>query len=156
MSIFSELGVREGKDRTKEEVLYNIASCYVLFEQKLSRLLLPYNLSPVKMNALLMIKHVGGKAGLAQVEIGKRMIVTAGNVTRLIDRMEKDGLVERVAQANDRRVKSIKITKKGSELLDAVWPMYIKEVHEVTSSVSDQDGARVVQVLDQLRQKLFR
>lgn len=65
MSIFAQLGVRDGKDRIKEEVLYNLAACYVLVEKKISHFLAPYDLSPVKMNALLMIKHVGKKRRVA-------------------------------------------------------------------------------------------
>ncbi|MEI8344620.1 MAG: MarR family transcriptional regulator [Candidatus Omnitrophota bacterium] len=154
MSIFSELGIQTGKDRKKEEVLYNIASCYALFEQRMSRILRPYHLSPVKMNALMMVKHVGVGNGLSQIEIGKRMIVSAGNITRLVDRMEQEGLVERLAQPKDRRVKRIKITKKGSDLLDQVWSIYIKEIHQVTSSLSDQDSTELVTVLGRLRKSI--
>lgn len=155
MSIFNELGIKGGKDRIKEEILYSIISCHGLIELEMGRVLQPYGLSPVKMNALMMIKHIGGAKGLPQVDVGRRMIVTAGNITRLIDRMEKDGFVERVAQLKDRRVKLIKITKKGSELLDRVWPIYIKKVHDLLAFVSDQDGARVAGTLDRIRKSLI-
>ena len=107
MSIFADLGVRDGKDRAKEGLLYNLAACYALLEREIDLFLSPYGLSPVKMNALLMIKHIGKKEGLSQAEIGKRMIVSAGNITRLIDRLEQDKFVERISKSGDKRVKII-------------------------------------------------
>ena len=69
MSIFSEMGIREGKDKLKEELLYNLASSYALLEREIERALSSFGLSAVKMNALLMIKHVGKDKGLSQMDI---------------------------------------------------------------------------------------
>ncbi len=154
MSIFAELGVRDGKDRVKEEVLYNLAACYALAERRVTHVLAPFDLSPVKMNALLMIKHVGKKAGLSQVDISKRMIVSAGNITRLIDRLENEKLVERASLPGDRRVKLIRITKKGSDLLDATWPTYKKEVERMISIMPNLDIVTAGVVLSGFREKL--
>jgi len=155
MSIFSELGVRGGKERVKEETLYNLVSCYGLIENRLERFLSSYGLSPVKMNALMMIKHVGGMPGLSQAEIGKRMIVTAGNITRLIDRLEREGLAERVLQPKDRRVRRIRITQKGSDLLDKVWPVYIKEVDRILSVLPAREAVTVNELLGKVRKGLL-
>ncbi len=154
MSIFLELGVRDGKDRMREEVLYNLAACYALAERKVNQVLAPYNLSPVKMNVLLVIKHVGKNNGLSQVEIGKRMIVSASNMTHLIDRLEKEKLVERTPLRGDRRVKVICITKKGSDLLDSVWPVYKKEVNGMMSVMPELDIKTACVVLSGFREKL--
>ena len=155
MSIFSELGIRDGKDRAKEELLYNLAACYALLERKITQFLAPCGLSPVKMNALLMIKHIGGREGLPQVDIGTRMIVSAGNITRLIDRLEKEKLVERVSKSGDKRVKIIRITKKASDLLDRVWPVYKKQVEKIIS-LSSMDVIKAGNLLSGLREKLTK
>ncbi len=154
MSIFAELGVRDGKDRVKEEVLYNLAACYVLIEKKIAHVLKPHGLSPVKMNALLMVKHVGKKEGLSQIEISKRTIVTKGNITRLIDRLEKEKLVERLSKPGDARIKLIKITEKGSKLLDKVWPIYKKEVENTVSIMPAMDMITAGVVLSGFREAL--
>lgn len=156
MTIFSELGVREGRphERDREALLYNLAACYAAAERRLERALRGHGLSPVKMNALLMIKHTGGPEGLSQQELCARMIVSAGNITRLIDRLEKESLVERNAQKGDRRVKRIRITKKGSDLLAAVWPFYKKQTEYLTQALTAADVARTVASLERLRQSL--
>src|SRR3989338_7222783 len=124
MSIFRELGVREGKDRINEEVIYNIAKAYTVIDGVISGFLSKYDLSPAKFNILLMVKHVGKDKGISQNEISKLLLVTTSNITRMIDKLEKDKYVERISQKGDRRVNLIKITKKGSELLDTIWPGY--------------------------------
>ena len=153
MSIFDELGIRENKGRLKEEILYNLGACYVLAEKEISRVLSGFNLSPVKMNALLIIKHVGKHKGMSQSEIAKKMIVTAGNITRLLDRLEKDGLIQRISLEGDRRVNLIKITAKGSGPLDKAWPIYDKKVDEIIS-LSHSNIARMVPNLNELRRNL--
>src|SRR5262245_52579720 len=130
MSIFSDLGVEKGKHRLQEEVLYNLAAGYALAERFMEKVLTPYGLSAVKMNALLVIKHAGRSQGLAQNEIGRRLIVTASNITRLLDRLESEGWIERVC-GKDRRVKCTRITSKGSALLDRVWPHYQRALREI-------------------------
>jgi len=124
MSIFRELGIRGSKDRINEEVIYNIAKAYTLIDNVISGFLSKYDLSPAKFNILLMVKHVGEDKGLSQNEISKLLLVTTSNITRMIDKLENDKYVERVSQKGDRRVNLIKITKKGSDLLDAIWPNY--------------------------------
>jgi DNA-binding MarR family transcriptional regulator len=128
MSIFREMGMREGEDRINEEVVYNIARIYSLIDRVISDLLSKYELSSAKFNILLVVKHVGGKEGIAQNEISKKLLVTTSNVTRMIDRLEKEKLVRRVALEGDRRVKRILITEKGAALLDKTWPPYKKAV----------------------------
>ncbi|MBL7131476.1 MAG: MarR family transcriptional regulator [Candidatus Omnitrophica bacterium] len=124
MSILRELGVREGKDRINEEVIYSIANAYMHIDRIISAQLAKNKLSPAKFNILLMVKHVGKEKGLAQNEISKLLLVTTSNVTRMIDKLEKEGLAIRVLVKGDRRIKRIKITEKGSGLLDKVWPLY--------------------------------
>lgn len=154
MSIFNDLGVRDGKDRQGEAALYNLAACYNHAERLIAEHLTPHGLTPVKMNALLIIRHVGGPQGLAQNEIGKRMIVTAGNVTRLLDRLEKERLIERVSQAGDRRVKLVRITAKAATLLDQVWPDYKRMVNALMEPLSGPEMASTVKNLEKLRKSL--
>ena len=134
MNIFHELGVREGKDRMNEEVIYNIARAYTIIDNFITKFLETYNLSPAKFNILLLVKHVGKDKGIPQQEISKLLLVTTSNMTRMIDKLEKDEYVERLHQEGDRRVNLIKITKKGSDLLNAIWPHYKEKIDNLVES----------------------
>ena len=154
MSIFAQLGIKGGKERLHEETLYNLAACYALAEKKVADELEPFGLSPVTMNALLAVKHIGGKQGISQSDIGKRLVVTAGNITRLLDRLEKQKWVLRRPSDRDRRIKKIFITESGSKLLAQAWPHYIRRVREIVSMLPKPEIQTTVRVLDQFRQCL--
>lgn len=124
MEPLKRFGIELGKQNHQEAAIYGLACIYLQIDKEISDYLRPFNLSPAKFNALMVIKHQGKAKGLSQVEIGKFLIVTASNITRLIDKLEKEEFIERLSRKGDRRVNLVKISKKGSDLLDKVWPGY--------------------------------
>ena len=69
--------------------------------------------------------------GLRQYEIGERVLLNKHNLSRLIDRLEADGFVKRQACDTDGRGNIIKITKKGMQLKQTMWPIYAKAIQEL-------------------------
>src|SRR5215467_10951847 len=74
------------------------------------------DLSATQYNVLRILRGAGPE-GLACRGIGDRMITHDPDITRLLDRMEKRGLITRERQKDDRRVVKTRITAKGLELL---------------------------------------
>jgi len=70
-------------------------------------------------------------SGLRQYEIGERILLNKHNLSRLIDRLESNGLVKRQACNVDGRGNIIKITKKGLQLKQEVWPVYAKAIQQL-------------------------
>lgn len=70
----------------------------------------------------------GGKLRL--IELGERMLLKKFNVTRLIDRMESEGYVQRVVCDNDARGTYATITPAGKKLRRTMWPVYYDAVSE--------------------------
>ena len=79
----------------------------------------------------MVAKHLGGIKGISQIELGDKLFVTAANITKLIDGLEKKGLVRRFPLENDRRVNLIKITEAGSQLLDDIWIKHVKAINAI-------------------------
>src|SRR5438034_442281 len=73
-------------------------------------------LSEIQLRALRILRGAGPE-GMACREIGERMITHDPDITRLLDRMEKRGLITRERQKDDRRVVKTRITPQGLELL---------------------------------------
>lgn len=67
-------------------------------------------------------------SGLRQFEIGERVLLNKYNLSRLIDRLESDELVKRQACDIDGRGNVVKITKKGMQQKQAMWPVYAKAI----------------------------
>jgi DNA-binding MarR family transcriptional regulator len=78
-----------------------------------------HGLSPTQYNALRILRGAGPQ-GLACSEIGARMINHDPDITRLVDRLERRGLVERGREHKDRRVITTRIAEAGLELLQAL------------------------------------
>ena len=72
-------------------------------------------------------------------EIGKRLLITGGNVTGIMDRLEKIGLVLRVRDADDRRIIKAKLTQKGLETFYTADTLYKKALKEVFASLNKQE-----------------
>ena len=153
MNIFRELGVEMGEDRIDEEVIYNIAKVYTLVSNTLAVVLSRHNLSLAKFNILLMAKHVGRDKGISQHKLSELLLVTTSNTTRMIDKLEKEGYVARTSKTGDRRVRLIKITREGSDLLDKVWPDYKKKIEElVGSNLSKAEKEKINEILEKLKE----
>src|SRR4029077_11786488 len=60
--------------------------------------------------------------GLSFVDISRRLLVTSGNLTGIVDRLEREGLVIRTQDTADRRIVRIRLTPKGKDLIGRLVP----------------------------------
>jgi DNA-binding MarR family transcriptional regulator len=98
--------------------------------------------------------EAGKEGGLSQAQISDMMLVNRANITSLVDRMEKAGLVARTAHSNDRRFNIIKLTGKGEKLFAKVEPHYIKQVHKAMSSLDESELKKLMTMLEKVRETL--
>ncbi|MEW5784506.1 MAG: MarR family transcriptional regulator [Bacillota bacterium] len=75
------------------------------------------------MSSIPELRHAG-EEGLPLCQLGEKLLVTRANITGLIDRLEKDGLVIREADVSDRRVIRARLTRQAQNKLDAVLPLH--------------------------------
>jgi DNA-binding MarR family transcriptional regulator len=85
-------------------------------ERDVTELLKPYDLSGAQYNVLRVLRGAGPE-GATCGEVGGRLIKHDPDVTRLLDRLEKRGLIARGRDANDRRVVRTRVTREGLDLL---------------------------------------
>jgi DNA-binding MarR family transcriptional regulator len=86
-----------------------------LLSRRLSLVLKEADLSPTQYNVLRILR--GAPEGLACGEIAGRMITRDPDVTRLLDRLEKRGLIARSRESKDRRMVLTRITPEGLRAL---------------------------------------
>jgi DNA-binding MarR family transcriptional regulator len=86
-----------------------------MLSRRLVQVLKPEDLSSTQYNVLRILR--GSPAGLPCGEIGNRMITRDPDITRLLDRLEKRGLISRWRDDKDRRVVMARITPAGLKLL---------------------------------------
>lgn len=100
-----------------EETFLNVLRASATLMNGLAELLRPANLTQPQYNVLRILRGAG-PAGLPSGEIGERMLTRDPDVTRLIDRMEKLGLVSRERDTRDRRVVIVRIAEQGRHVVD--------------------------------------
>jgi len=96
-------------------------------------------LAPLRNQTYHVLRILKRSGPLPVSAIGKRLIIAKQNMTPLIDRLVKDGLVERRSDSADRRIKNILITEKGIGFLDETRLGLKEIVKENTSGLSDED-----------------
>lgn len=136
----------ENQDESSK-LIYAIGLLWGKISSNLDEILQTKKLNISKFNILMIIKHAGGYDGIQQNEISKRLLVTASNITKLLDKLEKEGLITRNSKKDDRRVKLIRITDYGSNLLDKVWPEYKLSIEKLMSQFPSDKAFPVENIL---------
>lgn len=118
-----------------------LARAYATVARAISAKVAEYGLTAPQFGILEALHHLGP---LPLGELAEKLLVTGGNVTYVMDRLERLGLVERCRNEADRRVVTAHLTAKGRELVTEVFPghaTYITELLE-TLDPEEQDTAR--------------
>lgn len=100
---------------------------------------------------VLRILRGAEPAGLPTLEIGTRLVEQTPGVTRLLDRLEKKGLVAR-ARGTDRRQVFCKITEPGLALLSEVDGPVLEANEESVKPLSGSDRKKLLSLLQAVRE----
>lgn len=80
-----------------------------------------------------------GEGGLRPFQLIERTLFAQYNISRLLARLEADGLVEKLRVADDGRGQTIRITAKGRETRRKMWTVYGKSITELVGARLSQD-----------------
>lgn len=136
MADLSQFGIVQNEGKYSQEIVYTLALVYSLIDNEIANYLAPFNFSIGKFNTLVAIRHHGGKNGIKQVEVSQHLIVTPSNMTKMIDKLSKEGFVTRSPLDGDRRVNILKVTEKGEKILDKIWPGYLEAIEKMTAQLN--------------------
>lgn len=112
-----------------------------------------WGLTPEQYNVLRILRGAE-PTGLPTLEIGRRMITRASNVTRIIDRLESKKLVDRKRETQDRRVVRIRISGEGLKLLDEMQDTVTDASQGSISGLTETEAQRLVNLLEKIREGL--
>lgn len=92
--------------------------------------------------------------GLTMGQLSRRMMVTNGNVTWLVDRLVADGLAARVAVPGDGRATTVRLTAKGRRDFEAMTPAHHGWVHAMLDGITAKELASLHGLLGKLKQSV--
>jgi MarR family 2-MHQ and catechol resistance regulon transcriptional repressor len=103
-----------------------------------------HNVTVSQFGVLEALYHLGP---LSQRDIGKKILKTSGNVTMVVDNLEKRHLVKRDKDNNDRRMIIVRLTDKGYQLIHQIFPVHAKVAEQVFGALSTQEVEQLGRLL---------
>ena len=97
-------------------------------------------------DVLLELDRAGGRLRIG--ELGERLVVAPYNMTRLVDRLEKEKLLKRARVEGDGRGASVALTDKGADVRRKMWPHYRKAIDDVfAQALGEKDADAMARAL---------
>ncbi len=106
-------------------------------------------LSQARFFALIILERESSKQQMP-VEISRKMGTSKKNTLRLLDFMEKDGLISISDHKSDGRASIVKITAKGTRVLSAALPGYYKLINKMLQGLDQKSKEVLVELCDKL------
>ncbi len=132
MELVQDAATRERTDTQQRacDALDHLLRTALLVRTQFSEFLEHYSLTEVRYSALAALR-IAGRGGLSQAELAERLLQSESNISTLSDRMQQDGLVDRLRSEADRRKRVLLLSLAGQVLLDRVeagrrvWALHV-------------------------------
>lgn len=137
---------------TKQEVLalgtfVKLSRASESVSSDVHRQLADSRLSVSQFGILEALYHLGS---MCQKDIAGKILKSAGNITMVIDNLEKRGLVAREKNIQDRRYYTVNLTGKGNALIASIFPAHVDRIKKRMSRLSPEE----LKILSKLLRKL--
>ena len=143
-------GASATSDRKQEAALklwVVLARSYNAVSARLSEDVARHELTPTEFAILEVLYH---KGPLLLGEVQRKILVTSGGITYLVDRLVEKGLVKREECAEDRRARYAVLTPAGTALIRKIFPQHAAAIERAVSGLSTSEQREAVQLLKKL------
>lgn len=130
-----------------------IKSTFLNLDEQEKLMLFKHDLSLARFYVLL---HVHNHPRINQVELTNLMLCTKGNITRIVQGMEAEGLIERASDPKDGRRTLLKLTANGKALLYTVFKDYEYLVEDLMGRFTSADLKKYTQDLRAVQNTLIQ
>jgi MarR family 2-MHQ and catechol resistance regulon transcriptional repressor len=114
---------------------------------RINRHLAEPGLSISQFGVLEALYHLGP---LCQRDIAKKILKSTGNITVVIDNLEKRGLVARVRDAADRRFFTIQLTSDGEKLISGIFPPHAEAIVREMGILTEEEQIELGRICKKL------
>ncbi len=106
-----------------------------------------YGLNPTEFGILELLYH---KGPMPLQQIGEKILISSGNITYSVDKLEQKQLLVRRPAQNDRRVIFAELTEEGTALLKQIFPLHAAVLRAATEGLTDEEKAQAIALLKKL------
>jgi DNA-binding MarR family transcriptional regulator len=140
-------------------VWLRLLACTGLIEQQVRRRLRDeFGITLPRFDVLAQLDAASRESvhGLTMSELSRRLMVTNGNLTGLIERLVQEGLVSRATLATDRRTQIVRLTAAGRRALHAMTPAHEEWIDGMFAALDADARAHLYGLLGALRSSVKR
>ncbi len=106
-----------------------------------------FGLTPAQFGVVECLGHLGA---MLIGELTKKHLVSGGNMTVVVDNLEKEGLVERSVSKEDRRAFYVQLTPKGKRLFDKIFLQHANYITDLVSVLAENEQIELGYLLKKL------
>ena len=142
---------------TALRVWLRLLACSSLVEGQVRRRLREgYGITLPRFDVLAQLDAAARDAvhGLTMSELSRRLMVTNGNLTGLIERLVQEGLVSRATSSTDRRTQIVRLSAAGRRALHAMTPAHEQWIDDMFAALSTDEQAQLDGLLGRLRDSI--
>jgi DNA-binding MarR family transcriptional regulator len=130
-----------------------LATCHNLLMRECRRSVERWGVTLPQFDVLAELGRASGE-GFTFIELSRFLLVTSGNLTGIVDRLEAEGLLERRQDERDRRLVRIVLTRKGRRLVDDMLPFHARDIQSMLAFMPSPRLQALNELLGSLRDGL--
>ncbi|NRQ51280.1 MarR family winged helix-turn-helix transcriptional regulator [Aeromicrobium stalagmiti] len=130
---------RPDLDSSPLHVIGRISRLADLIDELLRPVFASEGLGNGDFDVLATLRRNGAPYELTPGELGERTMVTSGAVTKRVDRLVGAGLVERRVSDADGRGRHVRLTSRGKELMDALYPVHLRNEERLLAGLTAEE-----------------
>jgi DNA-binding MarR family transcriptional regulator len=134
-------------DRRVAEIEDLLRSVGTILRKRGRDILAGFDITPPQFDALLVLREYGE---LTMGELCAKMFLACSTATDLIDRMERNDLIARVRDPQDRRVIRLKVLEKGARVIEEVLEARRQYLASILAEVSEAQRDQMIEALERI------
>jgi len=134
-------------DVSPQGVFGRLARLAAVIEEELDRVFRQHGLTAGEFDVLATLRRAGHPHERRPGALADSTMVTAGGLTKRVDRLEASGLVTRQVSPDDARVRVIGLTADGLDLIDRAFEAHLAHEHALLAAVSPPDREQLERLL---------
>lgn len=148
--LLTELKQTKPFQSVEQEAFLNVIKTADFLQQVAAQVLRGHQMSEAQYNVLRILRGAGDE-GLKCSEIGERMVTRDPDITRLLDRIEKQGWIERNRSTTDRRVVTTRITRTGLDKLAELDEPLAESLDQALGKLGQTKLQTLIDLLEEVR-----
>ena len=148
-----EIGQRRPFASLEQEASLGVVRTASLVRRAITKVVSAFGITQPQYNVLRILRGAG-KNGLPTLEVRARMIDEAPGITRLVNKLERAGLLRRDRSTPDRRQVICVITAKGLDVLARIDPLIHVADKAGTAGLTQPEQRTMIRLLDKVRNSI--